>query len=404
MRAFPFALRGIAVAGALALAVTSGAQAIDTDQSAAEIQIRLVEARQNLNSLYAQAAVASERLNGAVYEAEQAEAEVARNTKAVTAAEKDLKRQREAVAALTVQDLQSGTGMSRLTTLIESDGPGQLLDRSAAYSSTQEAMAARIDALSASTVVFDSAKHRATEAQEKQKAALARRVAAKAAITAAIAKAEAAVAQTTAERAVLLRELANAEGTSLEKVTERQDDIDRDLDAQPGTPLPPGDSDDPSVPDPDPEDPKPTKPVPTTPKPTTPPKPPEPPTPPPASGSKVDKAINFAKSQLGDPYKWGGTGPNSWDCSGLTMKAYAAAGVNLPHWGVAQYRETTKVSVSKIQRGDLLFWSNGSSGSIYHVALYLGGGQMIHAPRTGRDVEIVSINYWIRPDLASRPG
>lgn len=86
------------------------------------------------------------------------------------------------------------------------------------------------------------------------------------------------------------------------------------------------------------------------------------------------------------------------------MKAWAAAGVSIPHYGGAQYTSTRHVSVNNIQRGDLLYWSNGSAGSIYHVAMYLGGGQMIHAPRPGRDVEIVSFTYWIRPDLASRPG
>jgi cell wall-associated NlpC family hydrolase len=51
-----------------------------------------------------------------------------------------------------------------------------------------------------------------------------------------------------------------------------------------------------------------------------------------------------------------------------------------------------------------VFWSNGSAKSIYHVAIYLGGGKMIHAPRPGRSVEIVSLTYWIKPDLAARPG
>jgi cell wall-associated NlpC family hydrolase len=62
------------------------------------------------------------------------------------------------------------------------------------------------------------------------------------------------------------------------------------------------------------------------------------------------------------------------------------------------------VPISKIVRGDLLYWSDGGPNSIYHDALYLGGGQMIHAPRPHRNVEIVSLNYWIKPDLASRPA
>ena len=132
---------------------------------------------------------------------------------------------------------------------------------------------------------------------------------------------------------------------------------------------------------------------------------PEPPAdPPPASGSKVETAIAYARAQLGEPYAWGGAGPSKWDCSGLTMRAWQAAGVDLPHHAGSQYSRTRRVSVDRIKRGDLLYWSNGGAGSIYHVALYLGGGQMIQAPRPGRGVEIVSLSYWIQPDLASRPG
>lgn len=407
MRVFPMALRGLACVGALSLIASTGALAADSDeQTAASIQIKLVEGRQRLNSLYTQAAIASERLNGAIYEAEQAKADLAANKKAVAKASIDLGRERDSVAILTVQDLQSGSGMARISTLFDSAGPAQLLDRSAAYASTQEAMAARIDALTASTVVYDSAVDRATAAARKQKEAVAKQVQARAAIADAIARAEAAVEKTNAERAVLLDKLASAQDVPISEVTKRQDEIDKELDAQPGIPEPP--KNDPKPEDPKTEDPKPD-PQPTTPpttKPPVTPKPPKPPVadPPPASSSKVERAIAFAMDQLGDPYKWGGAGPNSWDCSGLVMKAWAAAGVSLPHYGGAQYSQTEHVPMSSIRRGDLLFWSSGGAGSIYHVSMYLGGGKMIHAPRTGRDVEIVSINYWIKPKYASRPG
>ncbi len=117
----------------------------------------------------------------------------------------------------------------------------------------------------------------------------------------------------------------------------------------------------------------------------------------------MEKAIAFARAQLGEPYKWGGAGPGSWDCSGLTMRAWQAAGINLPHYAGAQYANTEPVPIKKIVRGDLLYWSDGGPGSIYHEALYLGNNQMIHAPRPGRGVEIVSLNYWIKPDLAVPP-
>ena len=391
MRVFPTPLRGIVLAGALSLVVSSGAHAVDSDhETAASIQIKLVEARQRVNALYERAAVASEQLNGAIYRAGLAKQEVKRNADALATARKGLTVQKDAVAQLTVQDLQSNTGMERFNALMDSKGPSQLLDRSAAYSSAQEAMAAHVDSLSASTVVFDAAKRRAARAEARQRQALADQAGAKAAIEKDLADAEATLKQTTSERTVLLAQLAAAQKISVAKATKRQDEIDKELDAQPGTP--------PTDP-PKGEDPKPT-----TPPKTDKPKPPKEDDPPPPSSNKVETAIAFAKAQLGEPYKWGGAGPSSWDCSGLTMKAYAAAGIYIPHYGVAQYEAIKHVSMGNVQRGDLLFWSDGSVGSIYHVAMYLGGGQMIQAPRTGRNVEIVSLSYWIRPDMAGRPG
>ena len=82
------------------------------------------------------------------------------------------------------------------------------------------------------------------------------------------------------------------------------------------------------------------------------------------------------------------------------MGAWAAGGKSLPHYSVAQYQQSTPISASDLQPGDLVFWgSSSSSSSIYHVALYVGDGMIIHAPRTGRDVEEVSMYYWITPEL-----
>ena len=112
----------------------------------------------------------------------------------------------------------------------------------------------------------------------------------------------------------------------------------------------------------------------------------------------------FAEAQLGDPYVWAAAGPDAWDCSGLTMAAWASAGVSLAHYAEAQYYESTPVSVSQLQPGDLVFWSyNGAPSGIHHVAMYIGNGMIIHAPRTGRNVEIDSMYYWIPPDFFARP-
>lgn len=107
------------------------------------------------------------------------------------------------------------------------------------------------------------------------------------------------------------------------------------------------------------------------------------------SGSAVSTAIGFARGQIGDPYVFGGAGPSGWDCSGLTMQAYAAAGIYIGgHSSNAQYNYARNhnqlVPYSDRQAGDLIFWADG--GDVYHVAIYTGGGMMIEAPYEGLNV------------------
>ncbi len=109
--------------------------------------------------------------------------------------------------------------------------------------------------------------------------------------------------------------------------------------------------------------------------------------PPPVRGS-AGKAVATARAQLGKPYEWGAAGPGSFDCSGLTMYAWDAAGVALPHSSRAQFSSLPHVARSKIQPGDLLFYGN----PIHHVGIYEGGGIMINAPETGENVRRDSIN------------
>ena len=136
-----------------------------------------------------------------------------------------------------------------------------------------------------------------------------------------------------------------------------------------------------------------------------PPPPPPPPPPAPEQSGNAQDAIDFAYGQLGEPYVWGAAGPDSWDCSGLTMGAWQAAGVYLPHYSVSQYYATAPVSYGSLRPGDLIFWATNSSDpdTIFHVGLYIGNGQMIHAPRTGKDVEVQDVWYWEAPDFFGRP-
>ncbi|MCX4920016.1 C40 family peptidase [Streptomyces sp. NBC_00687] len=107
----------------------------------------------------------------------------------------------------------------------------------------------------------------------------------------------------------------------------------------------------------------------------------------PASG-RAKAALDFAYAQLGKPYEWGSTGPNSFDCSGLTGASWRAAGVSLPRTVQEQYSSGRKVARADLQPGDVIYWYNSSQ----HNGLYVGDGKAIHAPRTGKNVEITNLD------------
>jgi len=171
---------------------------------------------------------------------------------------------------------------------------------------------------------------------------------------------------------------------------------------------------------PAPSPPPPSSPAPSTPAPTpsapapstAPPAPSPPPatSPPPPNGSAVSTAIAYARAQLGEPYLFGGRGPDAWDCSGLTMQAYAAAGVYIGGHSVSmQYNRAAQrdrlLPYSQAQPGDLIFYSYGgsTSGSKYHVTMYIGNGQMIEAPSPGKTVRIVTVRNYDRLPVVARP-
>lgn len=116
-----------------------------------------------------------------------------------------------------------------------------------------------------------------------------------------------------------------------------------------------------------------------------------------APASAALQAINYAQGQLGLPYEWGGDGPGvsdaGFDCSGLTKAAYSAGGVALPRTAQEQFDDGPEVrSGQPLKPGDLVFYGN-PNGGIHHVGLYIGGGQMIDAPRPGRSIRIEPYRY-----------
>ena len=119
--------------------------------------------------------------------------------------------------------------------------------------------------------------------------------------------------------------------------------------------------------------------------------------------SKAAIAVETAIAQIGKPYVYGGSGPDNFDCTGLTAYAWKAAGVTLSHSAYLQYFETTRGPVDQVQPGDLLFFGKDGVESIHHNAIYVGDGQMVEASQTG--VPIRS-RGWRAGDLvgAGRPG
>jgi cell wall-associated NlpC family hydrolase len=119
----------------------------------------------------------------------------------------------------------------------------------------------------------------------------------------------------------------------------------------------------------------------------------------PAPSPRAAAAIAYAEAQLGKPYRYAAAGPDAFDCSGLTMMAWAAAGVSMGHYSGAQMAAFPSVPISELQPGDLIFWGPGGSE---HVAMYVGGGLQIAATHTGDYVRIQPVGS--NPVGAVRPG
>ncbi|MFE1319482.1 NlpC/P60 family protein [Kitasatospora phosalacinea] len=107
----------------------------------------------------------------------------------------------------------------------------------------------------------------------------------------------------------------------------------------------------------------------------------------PATG-QTKAILDYAYAQIGKPYQWGAEGPNSFDCSGLTQMAYRAGGVSLPRVTQDQWNAGKHVARADLQPGDLVFYYS----DLHHVGIYVGNGKLLHAPRTGKNVQIVGLD------------
>ena len=378
------------------------------------IQAQIDAANADLEAAAIAAQQAAEAYNGARWrltQARVAERQAARESRRAARALATVKHEyRDAVLTSYVG---GSPALDTFSAMLDADGLSSLLDREASAGIVQgefeEKRAAYEDAASDAEDAAQAAEDAATDAADAAADARTAKEDAESAVAAAAAAAD----SVTAEKTRLLRRMARLEGISVDLAEERQAALEQErqeqaaLQAQPRSseaqqePEPPVQEDPPADDQPD-DQPDTDQPADTDEPDTDVPDDPAPP--PPANQGGAAAAVAFARAQLGEPYVWAAAGPDSWDCSGLTMGAWAAGGKSLPHYSVAQYEQSTPISASDLQPGDLVFWgSSSSAGSIYHVALYVGDGMIIHAPRTGRPVTLESMYYWIPPTHYARP-
>lgn len=396
-----------------------------TDVAGVRRQLDRANARLSAASIAAEQA--AEAFNGARWKAQQARARAraARHQQQTAAAA--LEKQRRAYAASLVGRYSSGQDLSPVAGLVEPGGIDQVQQRSSTMASAQSALDATMQRYQAAKTIADVASRQASAAEDKavaaEKAARSKREAAQRAATAAAAEAR----SVAAEKDRLMRQLAHLQHISVALATRRQAALDEQRQraaeaaaaaaaaarekhhathAAPSAGTAPasgaatGSSGAGSAGGFGPTANPPADPAP----PSDPVPPSDPASPAPPARSGASAAIAFAKRQLGEPYVWAAAGPDAWDCSGLTMRAWQAGGISLPHYSVAQYEESTPISPADLRPGDLLFWSTTSSpAGIHHVALYIGNGMMIEAPRTGVPVREISMYAWEAPTFYARP-
>lgn len=120
-----------------------------------------------------------------------------------------------------------------------------------------------------------------------------------------------------------------------------------------------------------------------------------------AEQDRITPVLDAGRAKIGSPYRRGGSGPGVFDCSGFTRWAWQAAGVELPHYSGAQWAQSQRISIDELKPGDLVFYWGRGGGDPSHVALYVGDGQILHAPGSGRSVRYDSIWYWSGAKVAA---
>jgi peptidoglycan DL-endopeptidase CwlO len=344
---------GVAVASALPCAAAFAANSTTTAAQAASAQ-------QKADALGVLADKAVEAYDEAQTKLTTATAQAKAEQAAVAKAEQQVDAAKAGVQALAAAEYETGSASSSISFLL-SDDPGLILAKAATLAQVNRAQTASLTTIVNADRDVEAAQERAEQALAAQKAAATQVAATKAGVDKALAaqqkvldslKSQLAAQQAAAQRAAQVQQQAASRNLA-RTILAPHKNTTTDGGTTAGSP--------------------------------------------PAARGNVAAVLAYAYAQLGKPYRWGGAGPSSFDCSGLAMRAWAAGGVSLSHSTVSQQHQGKRVSLSALQPGDLVFWGSPA----YHVGIYVGGGRVLDAPHTGTVVQIQAI--WGHPSSAVRP-
>ena len=418
-----------------------------TSASIASLEARLATLKANTENATIKAQIATEDYLQSLDALNKAKAATAAARAKATAATKQTHQARKSLSDVVVQTYQDGGNpFDIVSPYLTGRSLGDIASQKAALDRAGENTDAKLQKVQALQSVATTMEGIAAQKESAQRTATQKTEATKNAAQAAANAAQAAQSQATSQRANLISQLAAQRNTTVALETQRQEQLEQaeqnrkneearkqaqqaaaqakakeeqekqneakaketasptpaQPDPQPSqTAAPEPAPSQTTTPEPAPSPSETSQPAPApapepAPSPTPTPEPdPEPePDPTPAPSGGADVAIAKAYTFIGVDYVWGGESYSGVDCSGLAMLSWAAAGVSLTHSSRAQYWEGTHVSLDSVQPGDLIFWSSdGSAGSIYHVAIYLGNDQMIEAPTFGVPVRVTGVRY-----------
>ncbi|BDA64720.1 C40 family peptidase [Actinomyces capricornis] len=418
-----------------------------TSASIGELEAQLAQLNVNLETAQRNAQIANEDYLMAVQELATASSEAQTAQDSADSAAQETQTARADLGAVVVQTYQEGgNAITALTPYVTATSISELADAEVARARMGERTNAKVQDVEALQAVAETMQGIADEKVETKQTAATEAETAKATAASAATTAQAEVTQAQTQRDALVTRLAEQRGTTVELERQHQDQLEAERKAReeaaakaaaeeaartaaaqqaPQEPAPRATEDQPATeaPEPPAQEPQDEQPAPApaaeeeagepeeaeeapapAPAPAVEEEAEEPAPAPAASGDAAATAISAAMSYIGTPYVWGGESAAGLDCSGLTMMAYQAAGVSLTHSSRVQYGQGQHVPLSSAQPGDLVFWSSdGTQSGIYHVAIYLGDGQMIEAPTFGFTVTVTSMRYSGAMPTAVRP-